>query len=212
MRSRAVVLATLALGAASVHAASWTDNWYVLGSVSHSSTSLDKGGLNTKLQSAGATGVSSADSGTGNYQWRLQLGYRFNDWLALEGGYIDLGKAKYNATYAGGSAAAKWKAGGPDLAVLGILPVNDSFSLFGKLGVIDAKTKTKIAATGAAAAVSGKPSDTHAEPIYGLGAMYKLTDNAGLRLEYERVNNVGDSVKTGKADVDVVSLGLSYQF
>ncbi len=212
MKSRVAALVTFAVFTASAQAGDWTDNWYVLGSVSHSSTALSKSGLNAKLAGAGAAGVTSADSGTANLQWRLQLGYKLTDWLAVEGGYIDLGKAKYTASYAGGGAVGKWQAGGPDIAALGIYPVTDSLSFFGKLGVIDAKAKTKFAATGAAAPISGKTSQTHVEPIYGLGAMYKLTDNAGVRLEYERVNNVGDSLKTGKADVDIVSLGLSYQF
>ena len=212
MKLRTAAFLGCAVFAASAQAGDWTDNWYVLGAVSHSSTSLSRGGLDRQLSDAGATGLSSDDSDNSHYQWRLQLGYHVNDWLALEGGYIDVGKSRYRASYDGGSAEAKWKAGGVDLAALGILPVNDTFSVFGKLGVIDAKVKTNWSASGAPASLSGGHEETRAEPLYGIGGMMKLTDNASLRVEYERINNLGDSAKTGKADADLVSLGLQYRF
>jgi len=185
---------------------------YVLGEVSHSKTSLDTPTLDDLLTGAGATGVASSDSNTGNNKWRLQLGYAMNNYLALEAGYIDLGKADYSATYAGGTASGRWKAAGPDIAALGILPVNNALSVFGKLGVIDAKVKTNLTATGSGAAATASVDDTSAKVFYGGGAMLNLTENTGMRLEYERFNNLGAAATTGKGDVNVVSLGISYNF
>jgi len=46
----------------------------------------------------------------------------------------------------------------------------------------------------------------------GVGAKYDLTNNMALRVEYERINNVGDKNKVGESDVDMWSLGLVVRF
>src|SRR5512139_1934709 len=44
-----------------------------------------------------ASGTTIDDSDTG---WKAFAGYRFNPYLALEGGYVDLGKATFTTTIA----------------------------------------------------------------------------------------------------------------
>src|ERR1019366_10613742 len=95
------------------------------------------------LSVGGVTGLSSNNTGSGN-QWRLQVGYKFNPYFAVEAGYMDLGTANYSATFAGGTANATEKAGGLDFAALGILPVTDTLSVFGKVGFVAAKVKTDL--------------------------------------------------------------------
>ena len=184
---------------------------YVVGDVTHSKDTLSKSTFDGALTGAGATGLSSSDSGNGN-QWRLQLGYGFNSNLAIEGGYIDFGRAKYSATYAGGAATGELKAGGVDLVGLGILPLSDKFSVFGKAGAVALKAKSSLAAGAPANAATGNATSTELRPLLGLGASYKVADNVDLRAEFDHVNGIGKSNKTGSMDSNLFSLGVAYHF
>ena len=201
-------LSLLLLAASS---SAFADGFYVLGEVTHSSTSLSKSHFNDSLTSAGATGLSTSTDDQSN-QWRLQGGYRFNPNFAVEAGYIDLGKAKYKADYAGGSAKGELKAGGIDVAALGILPVTENFSVFGKAGVIGTRVKSKLSASGPAAAASGSDTTHEILPLVGVGATYKVSQNLDLRADFDHVSGIGKSSKTGKMSSNMISLGVAYNF
>jgi OOP family OmpA-OmpF porin len=199
-------LALLALSSTAL-----ADGLYGVGEVTYSSNSLDQAHFDSALIASGATGLSSDDSGSG-YHWRLQGGYRFNPNFALEGGYIDFGKADYTASYSGGRAQGSLKAGGVDLAALLLLPLNDSFTVFGKLGGVAAKVDSSLTA-GAPASLASSSESVHVyEPLLGVGALYKVSDNIDLRADYDHVSSLGKSDKTGKMDANLFSLGIAYNF
>ncbi len=202
-------LAPLALFA--LCSSAFADGFYALGELSHSQTSLDKNYFNEALSSHGATDLSSSDSGSSN-QWRLQGGYRFNQYLAVEAGYIDFGKAKYSASYAGGTATGSLKAGGADLAALVSMLLNDEFSIFGKAGAVFANVKSSMSAGAPASLASGNTSKNVVRPLLGIGADYKLSENVDLRADFDHVSGLGDSSKTGKMDANMISLGAAYKF
>jgi len=202
-------LAPLALIAFAATASA--QGFYVLGEVTATKSSLNKNHFDGALLANGATGISSKRKGT-NGKWRLQAGYRFNPYVAVEAGYIDFGKATYDANYAGGTAHGTLKAGGFDAVALLSLPVNDQFSIFGKAGVVAAKAKSRLSAGAPASGASSSVSNSVVRPLLGIGTNYKLTDNVDLRLDYDHVSGLGKSRKTGKMDVNMVSLGVSYNF
>jgi len=207
MRNQILTAALLLSTTLSAHAA----DWYVLGAVSQSQVKLDKGALDNTLSINGASGINSDQSGT-HGQWRLQLGYQFTPNLAVEGGYIDLGKANYDATFSGGNASAEWKSGGVDLALVGSLPLSNKFTMLGKLGAISTKTTTSWRSAGITGLPSGDESKSETKPFVGVGASYALMPKSDLRLEYEHFSDIGDAHLTGNADVNTVSLGMSYHF
>lgn len=204
-----LLLAALPLLGAAIpaHAA----DWYLLGSVSQSQLDLDTASLDKVLTDNGATGLRTSDSGKSN-QWRLQAGYKINPNFAIEAGYIDLGKSSYKASFSGGKAKADWSAGGLDVAAVGMLPLNSDFSLIGKLGAIAAKTTTDWSSSGISGVPSGKENKSQVLPMVGVGASYALNEKSDLRLEYERINGIGDASLTGKADDSILSLGVTYHF
>jgi OOP family OmpA-OmpF porin len=189
----------------------FADGFYGVGEVTHSNTSLDSDHFDSLLAAHGATGLSSSDTGSGT-QWRLQGGYRFNPYVALEAGYIDFGQADYTATYSGGSAQGSVKAGGVDVAALVSLPVGDSFSVFGKVGAVAAKVESSLSAGAPASLASGDASENVVRPLLGVGALYKLSEHVDLRADYDYVSGLGKSDTTGKLDASMVSLGLAYTF
>lgn len=168
--------------------------------------------------------ASSDDKDTG---WKIYAGYRLNKNFAVEGGYVHLGKFGYNASYTGsfveeggtveftGAGSVKARAKAWTLGVLGILPVSDSFEVFGKVGAAFWDVKTTATATATAEetlTLSDSVSKSGTGLNFGLGAVYNINKNLGVRLEWERFNDVGKEETTGKSDIDLISLGLKYSF
>jgi OOP family OmpA-OmpF porin len=131
---------------------------------------------------------------TSDTVYDVLLGYKFNRNFAVEGQYGGVGKV---TTTAGGSA----KADATSLAAVGILPVNDRFSFYGKAGY--AHTKTSMSNFG----VNGASRNA---PTYGVGMQYRINPMWGVRLGWDRYG-----LKTGagtKSNADVVSLNAIINF
>jgi OOP family OmpA-OmpF porin len=101
------------------------------------------------------------------------------------------------------------KAAGFDIAAVLSLPVTDSFSVFGKAGVVAARVKTSLVAD--ALALNSSSSTTVVRPLLGLGASYKLTRNVDLRADFDHVSGLGKTA-TGKMNDNMFSLGVGYNF
>lgn len=195
-------------------------DWYLAGSVGQSRPEDNsKSDTDASLVSdLGVTGLASSmdDTDTG---YKLQLGYKFTPNWAVEGGYVDLGKFNYTASFTGsvvpggaGSASADIKASGWNIAGVGTYPINDQFSVFGKLGIIDAKVEIDASVTGAGGVGSTSTSATKWKTLWGAGAACNLSKQWSLRAEWERFNNLGDSDQTGESSVDLLSLGVVFNF
>jgi OmpA-OmpF porin, OOP family len=153
------------------------------------------------------------DSGTA---YGLVVGYRISKNFAVEGSYVDLGQADYGA---GGSVtngittvpmffSVDILSKGPALSVMGILPLNESWSLDARLGAFFGEFSADIAVTSAAISDSGTVSNSSASTLYGVGVDYAFTSHWSVRLDYRRFDNVGDS----DVSVDLASAGLRYAF
>lgn len=118
----------------------------------------------------------------------------------MEAGYIDFGKARYTATYSGGSAQGSLKAGGVDVVGLVGLPLNDSFFVFAKAGVVAASVKSRLAASAPASLASGDATTHVVRPQLGVGALCRLSDHVDLRVDYAHVSGLGKSDKQVRQD------------
>jgi OmpA-OmpF porin, OOP family len=207
MKFRSLALLSLL----AVTAPSFAGDFYVSGSIGRASADINSGSLDDALTSAGfanvASGVDEKDTG-----FKLQFGYQFNPNFAIEGGLVDLGEFQYDATFTGGTAEAKWEAKGVSINALGILPIDDSFSVFGKIGMVNAKVEMDLTATGAGGTASVSDSEKNWSPVFGVGAIYNATKSIGIRAEYERYSSLGDDATTGEGDIDLLSIGVSYKF
>lgn len=203
--------ALVALLVAVAVAPAYAGDVYVVGSIGRSSADIDKNALDNDLVTAGATGISS-NVDEEDTAYKAQLGYKFNENFAVEGGYADLGEASYSSTYSGGSANAHVKASGPIIAAVGIMPINESFSVFGKLGVINAKVEADLNATGPGGSATGSSNSTDLKPNWGAGVTYNINNQLGIRAEYEQFRNLGDSNTTGESSVNLLSAGVVYTF
>jgi OOP family OmpA-OmpF porin len=149
-------------------------------------------------------------------------GVRFNDYFALELGYVDLGKfkVKYNGGGAG-TAELDYQVSGIAVSGIGSLPVTQDFSLFGRVGAFASTAKLSLAnASGAlaanlaAAGITAGSSDTANATtlLYGAGVQYDFTKNVSARVEYENFGEVGNQNDTGRATVSLISASLLYRF
>jgi OOP family OmpA-OmpF porin len=123
----------------------------------------------------------------------------------MELGYHDFGKATESAP----GASAEFKASAFELLAVGILPVTNEFSLYGKAGLYRGEVKATASVTGLG---SGSITETNIDLTFGVGAQYNFTRQFGVRAEWQRYMSMGDNATIGEADVDTMSLGVIYRF
>jgi OmpA-OmpF porin, OOP family len=155
---------------------------------------------------AGTTSCDDKDS-----SWKIFGGYQFNKHLAVEFGYADLGETTasvpgppFNVNLA--LEATVW-----DLVAVGSLPIGDRFSIFGKIGLYRADTEINGTASGLP---SVSESDSNTDLTYGVGARFDFARNLGVRLEWQRYQDVGGEFfgVTAESDVDVMSVAVIWKF
>jgi len=203
-------LAALAV-IASPFAAADDTGWYGGISVGQSKAKIDDARITSGLLGRGfaRTSISDDDRDTG---YKLFGGYKFNKNFALEGGYFDLGKFGFMATTVlpAGTLNGNIKLQGLNLDAVGILPISEKFSAFGRIGVNYAEARDSFSGTGAVNVLNPSPSKRDTNLKLGLGLQYDFTPSLGMRLEAERYR-INDAVGN-KGDIDLVSLGLVYRF
>ncbi|UOG90912.1 MAG: porin family protein [Candidatus Thiothrix sulfatifontis] len=124
--------------------------------------------------------------------YKMATGYKFNDSLAVEGGYYDLFTSDGTNTTTGENSTVNGS--GLALSTIGTYAIDNKKSVSGRAGFM---------AWDAEARVTGLPvagmSGTNI--LLGVGAGYKLNDQWQLRGEYEHVG--------GDLEANVYSLGTT---
>ena len=203
-------LAALAVIASPFAAADDTAGWYVGANVGQSKAKIDDVRITNSILGAGFTSVSLTDDDR-DTGYKIFGGYQFNKNFALEGGYFDLGKFGYTATtLPAGTLNGNIKLKGLNLDAVGILPITDKFSAFGRVGVNYAQAKDSFTGTGAVSVLNPNPSKNDTNYKYGLGLQYAFTESLAVRAEAERYR-IDDAVGN-KGDIDLISVGLIYRF
>lgn len=204
--SLTVGLSISALGAQSTMGA------YAGVSVGESKFNASASELDSSLSSGGFT-TSGSSVDEKDVGWKIFGGYQFNPNLAVEGGYVDLGKLSFKSTVTlptPGTVSGDIKAKeGVFVDVLGIVPINDMFSLYGKVGAYNIKTEVSANYT---AGTSMSDSARNSGYAYGLGGEMKFDDAMSARIEWQRFNKVGDSDKTLQGDIDLFSVAAVFKF
>ncbi len=204
-----VAISVALLSASAAHAED--QGWYASANAGIGHRAQDSGGIDSTLAGQGVTATSSLDRRDNIYN--LNLGYQFHKNFALEGGFAELGKYKFNSTAsapAADSLNGDYRVKGWTISAIGILPLQNGFSAYGKAGVIFADTEFNVAsATGANTVTSTSKSSTR--PLLGLGVSYDFNKQVVGKAEWTRYNNLGNSA-TGKSDIDTYTVGVAYKF
>lgn len=184
-----------------------------------SAESSRKDEVDTALINSGITALTSSEDKR-DAAYKLQLGYQFNRYLAVEGGYVDMGKFTYQAASTAPVTATRdghVEIDGWNLGVVGRLPFANTVSAFGKIGVVSYDLSYSCSGTGSPCANPDRSAD--GTPFYyGVGLDWNVTQNWFARIEYEVFTDIGDSFdRTGvtgttEADVRMTSIGIGYKF
>ena len=185
--------------------------WYMGGNIGQSRAKIDDARIKAQLQGIGLP-PSSIAADNRDTAYKFFGGYQLNKNFALEAGYFNLGEFGYTATTVpAGTLSGKIKLQGLNFDVVGMLPLVDKLSVFGRLGLNYAQAKDNFTNTGAVPAPTNpSPSKTAANYKAGMGVQYDFTQSFGMRVEAERYR-IDDAVGD-KGDIDMYSLGLVYRF
>lgn len=166
-----------------------------------------------------ASGTTIDDSDTG---WKAYAGYRFNAFFAVEGGYVDLGKASFLTTITDApppldaitpfQVQGTAEATGVNLVAIAGVPLGSAAFVFAKAGAFYWEADFTERVPGLAVTrLSRSESDT--KPTYGVGLELRLGEAARIRAEWERFEEVGSGIGGREGtDVDLASAGLTFEF
>jgi OOP family OmpA-OmpF porin len=166
--------------------------FYIGGSVGQSDIDDE---ITTGLITSGS--VDGKDTG-----FKIFGGYQFNQNFGVELAYVDLGKASYSGSFFGAPVTGgKVEVWGLNISAVGTLPLNPSFSLFGKVGLFSWEAEASDVTGG----VPFSAKDDGVDLSIGLGLSYNFTKNVSARVEWQRF-------MMDVADADLLSVGIVYKF
>lgn len=205
-------VATLAATGVSAAEQLPTGIWYLGAGVGQSRAKIEDSTVSSVLP-AGTTATATTKNET-SVNGKAFLGYQFNRYIAVEGGFFRLGQFSFDSTTTpAGTLHGDFKnTMGWNLDAVGSLHVvPDRFMLLARAGIQTSKTSDLFLGTGAATAVTNSaPSRNLVSYKYGVGAEYDFTKNIGVRGEFERYR-VSDGFN-GKMNVNSLNASLLYRF
>lgn len=182
--------------------------WYTGTNIGQSRAKVDDARITTQLVGVGSASIIDDNRDTA---YKLFGGYQINKYFALEAGYFDLGQFGYTAAAPAGTLIGNIRLKGINLDAVGILPLTEKFSTFGRVGLNYAETKDNFSNTGAVPAPTNpNPSTRDTNYKVGLGLQYAFTESLRMRVEAERYR-INDAVGN-KGNIDLISVGLVYRF
>jgi OOP family OmpA-OmpF porin len=138
---------------------------------------------------------------------RISGGYHFSPMFAVEGGYAVIGDSTLNS----GSGSATITNSAVQVAAVGTYPVNESFDLFGKLGV--SINSVKASGSGSFSDLNVNHS-TSWSSLIGIGVQYYVNRQLGIRAQYENFSafTVTNNSQSWNVRESLPSVGVVYKF
>lgn len=202
------------------------EGWYVVGFAGEAGAqNINQNDLDQNVVdlfgSVGLTVVDATsdldDSDTG---FGLVGGYQVNPYFAAELAYVDLGDTSYeaNGTVTDGidtfdaAFGVNQSASGPVFSLLGMWPIGERFSVFGRFGVALMSVDADVDVTIDGETASDSAGTDRSNLVYGVGGEFSFNRKFGVRLGWDRYAEVGSDELAGEVDIDLISLGLRYNF
>jgi len=184
-------------------------NWYAGVGIGKAEADVSDSSVSQRLLGAAATGItSSVDDGDTAY--KVTVGYNYNKYFSVEGGYINFGNFDIDAS---GSDLGQPIVGSFDadtdgfsIAAVGKWPIANQFSLIGKVGAYywNSDVDVNVVQSGVPVATASVDDDG-TDFFYGVGAQYDF-NKFSVRAEYEIYNDIIEE------DYKVYTLNLLYRF
>ena len=165
--------------------------------------------------------VGTDDSDIG---YQAAFGYRFARYIALERGLVQYGELASQLSAdvdlpddTQGFVPARFeyafKVGGPLISAVGILPLGDKFELYARAGFLFASVEREFTSRingqrGLSYSANGDSQDL----VYGVGVTFNINPAYAIRAEYQILDEVGESGRTGTESLDNMSIGMIVRF
>jgi OmpA-OmpF porin, OOP family len=171
------------------------------------------------VNGGGTVPTGSSDLNDMDTMWGVQVGYRFNRFVAAEVGYVDLGKANYVANLRSDFGAgpesfgyrARFLVQGPTVAVLGIIPIGDRFDVYGRGGILFADTRFRTTVVFDNGSGSFEAKAGTQEFFGGGGFSWNINEDYAVKAEASYFLDAGDDDRTGEASVAMLTLGITFR-
>jgi OmpA-OmpF porin, OOP family len=162
-------------------------------------------------------GYSASQTRTDNRgsAYRVFGGYQLHRYVAVEAGYVDLGKFNLTSTVVpAGTLERRSSVKGFDVGVVGLLPLTTKLVSFVRIGAFRSKRKEQLSASGSIELLPTitDVNERQTKLTYGIGLTYDVTKNVGLRGEWNQYRRYNDALLETVSNINMVSLGLVYRF
>ena len=165
----------------------------------------------------------NVDTEDTDFGFQITFGYRFNRYISGELGLVQYGDLvssadaeldfDNNGNFVPANVALSFSAGGPLISVIGILPIQDKFEIYGRLGYLFGSVEREFTSrVGGERGVSGAAKGDSQVPVYGVGVSWNINQVYTIRGEYQLVSDLGEASRTGQEDLDVLTVGLIVRF
>jgi OOP family OmpA-OmpF porin len=222
-----LALAGIAQGAAAQYPAAKSggpaSQWYIGAGLGENYASIPEqtiDAINSGLTTAYAATSSVIDKSKRSTGGKIFVGYSFNRNFAIEGGYAPLGTSSAEFQFLTGAPISvtlgtfnlDYKMTAAFIDGVGLLPLNEKWSLIGRIGV--AYGQTNVNANGSPLTLilsNDDKSDSTVRAKFGAGVDYNLNPAFTVRAEWE-LYQMPDPLSTDLFDVNAATLSLLYRF
>jgi len=178
-----------------------------------SATYVTAGLGRAEMRSKSGLGNHIIDEDKDDASWALGVGLRFNRYIALDLGYVDLGEvAAYLSTpdrntYSGHRSVA---IEGATLALLGMVPIGH-WEPYVKAGMLFSKTDSRFDGQLLGYTLTERSEQDSEDPFYGGGVRYPAKEPFQIYLDVTYYDKVGGS-RIGSSSYLNTSAGVLWQF
>lgn len=160
--------------------------------------------------------IVSGETDSHELGWKAFGGYRFNRWLSVELGYVELQNDFDEPTFRGrsngagsrfasiddGPVSVGYSPSGVFVEAVGSVPLGANFYVFGKAGLFDWRNETVVLDLDGLTV----RHENGVDPVVGAGIEYRFDFGLSLRAEYEVFTGAVDE------DIDLTTAGIVYRF
>jgi OOP family OmpA-OmpF porin len=146
--------------------------------------------------------------------WSFAGGYRFSPHLAIELGYVDLGRIEADVGDLTGNTDARagfgFSADGVTLALIGSFPIG-KWEPYLKAGVFHSTTELTYSGSVLGKGFGARFKGADEDALYGVGVRYAVNERVRIYLDATYFMEVGEP-DTGQADYLNFTLGVVWRF
>jgi OOP family OmpA-OmpF porin len=190
-----------------------TPAWYAGFNIGESRLSLDTLQLEQAMQ-AQSLPLGQINRNTNDTGYKIYTGAALNDYLAIEGGYFNLGEVDFDATTVAENArfplAGHLQEQGLNLDLVARMFITNALAVTTRLGLTYNDTDARLDYQAPINLSQYNTSKHYLKHKFGAGLEYQMTPNFAMRVELERYRL--DDLWGDQGDFKLLSMGFVYQY